>query len=197
MKKLVFILIAVAVAIAGCHSGKSAAERAPGKRIAELADSVKYETLRADFEKGDFLFRISRIGDLDVDQAKSRVVFYDGKVWLQVVTNMRTKDVPTQAITKNFMNVSGTIMVGEIESMEKTINQKKHTVTLKGKVSLKESLVVKKSSSYTFTLYMGSNKGYGFIGGYSYFPHSNVDLTYEGWYEPVTPADTTGYVPLR
>lgn len=184
MKHLVWLLL-TAITLTGCHSGKSAAERAAGKRIAELADSVKYEALRADFEKGNFLFKISRVGDLQVDPTKSRVAFYDGKVRLQVVT-----------FSKKSM-IDGRILSGTIKEINKTVDKKKRTIALSGEINMAQRLGSNLLTKFSFTLYPGSNKGYGYISDFSPSHKPTMSPTFEGWYEPVTPADTTGYVPLR
>lgn len=184
MKHLVWLLL-IAVTFAGCHSGKSAAERAAAKRVAELADSVKYETLRADFEKGNFLFKISRVGDLQVDPTKSRVAFYDGKVRLQVVT------FPERSM------IDGRILSGTIKEINKTVDKKKRTIALSGEINMTQRLGSNLLTKFYFILYLDSNKGYGSISDFSPSYSATMNRPFEGWYELVTPADTTGYIPLN
>lgn len=177
MKKFVFVLIALAVTMVGCHSGKSAAERHAEKRAKFVADSIAKETIQFDFEKGEFLFKVERIENRRVNPADSWILFYRDEIRMQTVSYVAAG------------NGVRNLRVGKINSLKKEVDPKKGTITLSGNSVLTEAPYDKIAVTFTFTLYAGSNKGYGFIGNSSC-------CTYDGHFEPITDSDISTFVPI-
>ena len=157
MKQIILIILSV-VALAGCHTGKSAAEGAAEKRAKFVADSVKYEAVKDAFIKGEFVFKINRENNTTVIPTENWIIFSDGKIRKQYT------------LTKG----PAISWAGEIRGREMTYNPKKKTITLKVEII----------GGYIFklTLYENSDKAYG-----DKIDLSSTSL-YEGWIEPLNDA---------
>ena len=170
MKQIILIILSV-LALAGCHTGKSAAEGAAEKRAKFVADSVKYEAVKDAFTKGEFVFKINRVNNRTVSPVENWIIFSGGKIREQYDANdMFTNLSPGQ--TRSMGPVRS--YVAKIGTIDQTYNRKKKTITLKGQII--------ESFSFILTLYEGSDKAYGdIIGVYN-------STIYEGWIEPLNDA---------
>ncbi|MDE7460980.1 MAG: hypothetical protein K2M85_07890 [Paramuribaculum sp.] len=170
MKHLFPILFSVVV-LAGCHTGKNAAEGAAEKRAKFVADSIKYEAVKEAFTKGEFVFKINRKNNTIVSPVENWIIFSGGKIREQYyILNFFNYSSP--GATRSDGPVRSD--VAEIGKIEQTYDPKKKTITLKGQII--------SSFSFILTLYEGSDKAYGDIIGF----YNNT--IYEGWIEPLNDA---------
>lgn len=169
MRHLFFILLSV-LALTGCHTSKTAAERAAEKREKFVADSIKYAAVKGAFTKGDFVFKLTRKNGVRVNELENWLLFSDGKVRYQRTnTGLFARSVGSTPSGGGQNSVAGRIL-----DIEESIDSKKKTITLVGRV---EHVF----SYFSITLFEGSNKAYGSLW------KSNYPV--EGWIEPLNQAN--------
>ncbi|MBD5244126.1 MAG: hypothetical protein HDS57_01475 [Barnesiella sp.] len=157
MKQIILIILSI-LALAGCHTSKIATNLSAEKREKFVADSIKYEAVKEAFTKCEFVFKINQDGKVKVNPLDNWMIFSTGKVRYQYSYN-NTQPPRSYA--------------GEIRDLKQISDSKKKTITLIGNVIA--------HFPFRMTLYEGSDKAYGYIGGYG-------DTLCEGWIEPLNDA---------
>ena len=167
--RYLYILFLISI-LAGCHTGKSAAEGAAEKRAKFVADSVKYEAVKDAFTKGEFVFKINMDNHATVNPLENWIIFSGGKAKYQFFD----PDFFNNS-SRGVVRFGGPVRsyVGAVSHVDQTYDKKKKTITLSGNVIA--------HFPFKLTLYEGSNKAYGYIGGHG-------DTLYEGWIEPLNDA---------
>ncbi len=167
MRSALSCIILMIFFLSGCRAGKSTVSQ-QDHVVVEIpaADSIKYAAVKEAFLNCDFVFKMSRIGDRNVNGVDRFLVCHDGKCQYQHFAGNPCGD--EQYVPPTPRLIDGKLK--KIKFSDKSKEYYKLTATI--------GLTRGESPEFSIMLYKNSDKAYGYLGS-----------TYiEGWIEPYADA---------
>lgn len=165
MRVIVVFLLGLC-ALSGCRSGQAVAKPADKDTEISQADSIKYEEVKEAFLNRDFVFKISREGDDNVNATDHFIVVHKGRGSYQYFSSVNS----SLASPRDYVAPTPKLIEGELTDI-KTSNKSReyYQLSFRLKVHFPQS-----GAHINIRLYKNSDQAYGLIGA----------TPVEGWIEP-------------